>query len=138
MFKIVEKAKIAESTFLMKIEAPMVASKRKAGQFVMLRIDEPGERIPLTIAGSETVRGTITIIFQVAGDTTRQLSTLNTGDYLLDIVGPLGHPTHIENYGTAVCVGGGLGIALVMPIVQALHDAGNHVISIISARNKDL
>ncbi|MDQ1273190.1 MAG: glutamate synthase small chain [Planctomycetota bacterium] len=138
MFKIVEKAKIAESTFLMKIEAPIVASKRKAGQFVMLRIDEPGERIPLTIAGSETVRGTITIIFQVAGDTTRQLSTLNTGDYLLDIVGPLGHPTHIENYGTAVCVGGGLGIALVMPIVQALHDAGNHVISIISARNKDL
>jgi glutamate synthase (NADPH/NADH) small chain len=138
MFKIVEKAKIAESTFLMKIEAPIVASKRKAGQFVMLRIDEPGERIPLTIAGSETVCGTITIIFQVAGDTTRQLSTLNTGDYLLDIVGPLGHPTHIENYGTAVCVGGGLGIALVMPIVQALHDAGNHVISIISARNKDL
>lgn len=138
MFKIVEKAKIAESTFLMKIEAPIVASKRKAGQFVMLRIDEPGERIPLTIAGSDTVHGTITIIFQVAGDTTRQLSTLNTGDYLLDIVGPLGHPTHIENYGTAVCIGGGLGIALVMPIVQALHDAGNRVISIISARNKDL
>ncbi|HHT9128103.1 MAG TPA: FAD-binding oxidoreductase, partial [Candidatus Wujingus californicus] len=115
MFKIVEKQKIAESTFLMKIEAPKIAGKRKAGQFVMLRIDEPGERIPLTIAGSNTVRGTITIIFQVAGDTTRQLSTLNAGDYLLDIVGPLGHPTHIENYGTAVCIGGGLGIALVMP-----------------------
>lgn len=138
MFKIVEKAKIAESTFLMKIDAPKIASKRKAGQFVMLRIDEPGERIPLTIAGSDTARGTISIIFQVAGDTTRQLSGLNAGDYLLDIVGPLGHPTHIENYGTAVCIGGGLGIALVMPIAQALYDAGNHVISIISARNKDL
>ena len=138
MFKIVEKQKIAESTFLMKIEAPKIAGKRKAGQFVMLRIDEPGERIPLTIAGSDTIRGTITIIFQVAGDTTRQLSTLNTGDYLLDIVGPLGHPTHIENYGTAVCIGGGLGIALVMPIAEALHKAGNHVISIISARTKDL
>ena len=138
MFKIVEKAKIAESTFLMKIEAPKIASKRKAGQFVMLRIDEPGERIPLTIAGSDTVRGTITIIFQVVGDTTRQLSGLNAGDYLLDVVGPLGHPTHIEDYGTAVCIGGGLGIALVMPIAQALHDGGNDVISIISARNKDL
>ncbi|MDN3513633.1 MAG: bifunctional dihydroorotate dehydrogenase B NAD binding subunit/NADPH-dependent glutamate synthase [Candidatus Brocadia sp.] len=138
MFKIVEKAKIAESTFLMKINAPGVASKRKPGQFVMLRIDEQGERIPLTIAGSDSVRGTITIIFQVAGDTTRQLSGLNVGDYLLDVVGPLGHPTHIENYGTAVCIGGGLGIALVMPIAQALHDAGNNVISIISARNKDL
>ncbi len=138
MFKIIEKAKIAESTFLMKIDAPMIASKRKPGQFVMLRIDEPGERIPLTIAGSDKVRGTITIIFQVAGDTTRQLSTLNSGDYLLDVVGPLGHPTHIENYGTVVCIGGGLGIALVMPIAQALHDAGNYVISIISARNKDL
>ncbi|MCK6468850.1 MAG: bifunctional dihydroorotate dehydrogenase B NAD binding subunit/NADPH-dependent glutamate synthase [Candidatus Brocadia sinica] len=122
----------------MKIDAPKIASKRKAGQFVMLRIDEPGERIPLTIAGSDTARGTISIIFQVAGDTTRQLSGLNAGDYLLDIVGPLGHPTHIENYGTAVCIGGGLGIALVMPIAQALYDAGNHVISIISARNKDL
>ncbi|MEK6635200.1 MAG: bifunctional dihydroorotate dehydrogenase B NAD binding subunit/NADPH-dependent glutamate synthase [Planctomycetota bacterium] len=138
MFKITEKAKIAEATFLMKVEAPKIAQKRKAGQFIMLRIDEPGERIPLTIAGSDTIRGTITIIFQVAGDTTRQLSTLNAGDYLLDVVGPLGHPTHIENYGTAVCVGGGLGIALVMPIAQALHDAGNHIISIISARNKDL
>src|SRR3989304_3217450 len=118
MFKIIEKSKIAESTFLMKI-----ASKRKPGQFVMLRIDEPGERIPLTIAGSDNKQGTITIIFQVVGDTTRQLSGLNAGDYILDVVGPLGHPTHIENYGTAVRIGGGLGIALVMPIAQALHAA---------------
>ncbi|UJS19009.1 MAG: bifunctional dihydroorotate dehydrogenase B NAD binding subunit/NADPH-dependent glutamate synthase [Candidatus Jettenia sp.] len=138
MFKVIEKAKIAESTFLMKIDAPKIAFKRKAGQFVMLRIDELGERIPLTIAGSDTIRGTITIIFQVVGNTTRQLSNLNAGDYILDVVGPLGHPTHIENYGTAVCIGGGLGIALVMPIAQALHEAGNRVISIISARNKDL
>ena len=138
MFKIIEKSKIAESTFLMKIEAPKIASKRKPGQFVMLRIDELGERIPLTIAGSDSTRGTITIIFQVVGDTTRQLSGLNVGDYILDVVGPLGHPTHIENYGTAVCIGGGLGIALVMPIAQALYVAGNHVISVISARNKDL
>src|SRR3972149_1275594 len=138
MFKIIEKSKIAESTFLMKIDAPKIANKRKPGQFVMLRIDEPGERIPLTIAGSDSKHGTITIIFQVVGNTTRQLSGLNVGDYILDVVGPLGHPTHIENYGTAVCVGGGLGIALVMPIAQALHAAGNHVISIISRRNKDL
>ena len=138
MFKIIEKSKIAESTFLMKIDAPKIANKRKPGQFVMLRIDEPGERIPLTIAGSDSKHGTITIIFQVVGNTTRQLSGLNVGDYILDVVGPLGHPTHIENYGTAVCVGGGLGIALVMPIAQALHAAGNHVISIISGRNKDL
>ncbi|GAB60863.1 MAG: bifunctional dihydroorotate dehydrogenase B NAD binding subunit/NADPH-dependent glutamate synthase [Candidatus Jettenia sp.] len=138
MFKVIEKAKIAESTFLMKIDAPKIAFKRKAGQFVMLRIDEMGERIPLTIAGSDTIRGTITIIFQVVGNTTRHLSNLNAGDYILDVVGPLGHPTHIENYGTAVCIGGGLGIALVMPIAQALHEAGNRVISIISARNKDL
>lgn len=135
---IVEKVKIAESTFLMKIDAPKIACKRKPGQFVMLRIDELGERIPLTIAGSDSIHGTITIIFQVAGHTTQQLSDLNAGDYLLDVVGPLGHPTHIENYGTSVCIGGGLGIALVMPIAQALYEAGNHVISIISARNKDL
>jgi len=138
MFKIVEAHKIAESTYSMEIEAPKIVSKRKPGQFIMLRIDEKGERIPLTIAGSDESKGTIRIIFQIAGDTTEQLSHLHAGDSLLDVVGPLGHPTHIENYGTAVCIGGGLGIALVMPIAKALYDAGNHVISIISARNKDL
>ncbi|MDR4508451.1 MAG: bifunctional dihydroorotate dehydrogenase B NAD binding subunit/NADPH-dependent glutamate synthase [Candidatus Brocadiaceae bacterium] len=138
MYKIIETSKIAEATFSMEIEAPKIAQKRKAGQFIMLRIDEQGERIPLTIAGSDEKKGTITIIFQIAGDTTQQLSTLKAGDSLLDLVGPLGHPTHIENFGTVVCIGGGLGIALVMPIAKALYDAGNHVISIISARNKDL
>jgi glutamate synthase (NADPH/NADH) small chain len=138
MYRIVEKQKIAEAVYKMKITAPKIAAKRKAGQFVVLRIVEEGERIPLTIADSDLVEGTITIVLQVVGDTTKLLSTLNVGDSILDVVGPLGHPTHIENFGTAVCVGGGLGIALVRPIAEALHDAGNHVISIISARNKDL
>lgn len=138
MYKIVEKQKIAEAIYKMKIIAPQIAKKRKAGQFVVLRIVEEGERIPLTIADSDPVVGTITIVFQVVGDTTKLLSTFNVGDSILDVVGPLGHPTHIENFGTAVCIGGGLGIALVQPIAEALHDAGNQVISIISARNKDL
>ncbi len=138
MYRIVEKQKIAEAIYKMKIIAPKIATKRKAGQFVVLRIVEQGERIPLTIADSDPVEGTITIVFQVVGDTTKLLSTFNVGDSILDVVGPLGHPTHIENFGTAVCVGGGLGIALIRPIAEALYNAGNHVISIISARNKDL
>lgn len=138
MYRVVEKQKIAEAIYKMEITAPKIASKRKAGQFVVLRIVEQGERIPLTIADSDPVKGTITIVFQVVGDTTKLLSTFNVGDSILDVVGPLGHPTHIENFGTAVCVGGGLGIALIRPIAEALYNVGNYVISIISARNKDL
>lgn len=138
MYKIIEKQRLVEAVYMMKVTAPKIAAKRKAGQFVVLRIVEEGERIPLTIADSDLAEGTITIVFQVVGDTTKLLSTFNVDDSILDVVGPLGHPTHIEDFGTAVCVGGGLGIALVRPIAEALYNAGNHVISIISARTKDL
>ncbi|HHT9153959.1 MAG TPA: sulfide/dihydroorotate dehydrogenase-like FAD/NAD-binding protein [Candidatus Hypogeohydataceae bacterium YC40] len=138
MFRIVAKEKLAENIYRTVIEAPKIARKRKAGQFVILKIDEPGERIPLTIADADPEAGTITIVFQTVGYTTKQLSTLNAGDYILDIAGPLGHPTHIENYGTVVSVGGGLGTALGRSITEALYKAGNHVIAIISARIKSL
>jgi len=138
MYKIVDKKTVSEGIFSIKIEATKIAGKRKAGQFVVLIVDERGERIPLTIAGSDTDKGTIDIVFQAVGTTTKRLANLETGDCIKDVVGPLGHPTHIENFGTSVCIGGGLGIALVTPIAQALKDGGNNVISIISARNKDL
>jgi NAD(P)H-flavin reductase len=138
MFKILAKEKLTENIYKMVIEAPKVARKRKAGQFVMIRPDERGERIPLTISDADPESGTITIVFQTVGYTTKQMGTLDAGEYLQDVAGPLGHPTHIENYGTVVSVGGGLGTALGRPITEALYKAGNHVIAIISARNKDL
>ncbi len=138
MYKITEKTKISEGIHSITIDAPKIANKRKAGQFVVLITDEKGERIPLTIAGSDRDKGTIDIVFQAVGHTTKHLATLEAGDCINDVVGPLGHPTHIENFGTTICIGGGLGIALITPIIQALHEAGNKVISIISARNKDL
>lgn len=138
MYKITEKKKIAEAIYSITVEAPKIAVKRKAGQFVVLITDEKGERVPLTIAGSDKDKGTIDIVFQAVGHTTKLLASLEPGDCIRDILGPLGHPTHIENFGTAVCIGGGLGIALAMPITEALHEAGNNVVSIISARNEDL
>ncbi|MFQ5957013.1 MAG: sulfide/dihydroorotate dehydrogenase-like FAD/NAD-binding protein [Candidatus Brocadiales bacterium] len=138
MFKILAKEKLTENIYSFVIEAPKIARRRKAGQFVMLRVDEPGERIPLTISDADPEAGTITIVFQTVGYTTKQLGTLGVGDYIQDIAGPLGHPTHIENFGTVVCVGGGLGTALGRSITEALYKAGNHVIAIISARNRDL
>ena len=138
MYKIVGKEQISDVIFKMVIDAPKIAAKRKAGQFVVIRPDEKGERIPLTIAGSDSDKGTIDIIFQAVGGTTKLMATLGAGDTLLDVVGPLGHPTHIENFGNVVCIGGGLGIALVMPITEALYKAGNHVTSIISGRNESL
>ncbi|MGR3310556.1 MAG: bifunctional dihydroorotate dehydrogenase B NAD binding subunit/NADPH-dependent glutamate synthase [Candidatus Brocadiales bacterium] len=138
MYKITEKKKIAEAIYSITVEAPKIAVKRKAGQFVVLITDEKGERVPLTIASSDKDKGTIDIVFQAVGHTTKLLASLEPGDCIRDILGPLGHPTHIENFGTAVCIGGGLGIALAMPITEALHEAGNNVVSIISARNKDL
>jgi ferredoxin--NADP+ reductase len=122
----------------MLIAAPEVARKAKAGQFVIVRIDEHGERIPLTIADYDREAGTITIIFQEVGKTTMQMGTLEIGDKLATFTGPLGHPTEIENYGTVVCVGGGVGIAPIYPIARALKEAGNTVISIIGARTKEL
>lgn len=138
MFKILAKKKLTDNIIQIVIEAPKVARKRKAGQFVMLRSDELGERIPLTISDSDPDAGTITIVFQTVGYTTKQMATLNIGDYIQDVAGPLGHPTHIENFGTVVCIGGGLGTALGRPITEALYKAGNHVIAVVSARNKDL
>jgi ferredoxin--NADP+ reductase len=123
---------------LMEIEAPEVAAKARAGQFIILRIDEEGERIPLTIADFDRSRGTITTIFQEVGYTTRRLGTMEAGDALADFVGPLGQPSEIENYGRVVCVGGGVGVAPVYPIARALKEAGNEVISIIGARTKEL
>lgn len=122
----------------MALAGPEIAKKRKAGQFVVIRIDEHGERIPLTIADADPQKGTVTIVFQIVGKSTRHLADLEVGQKVLDLVGPLGKPTHIEKVGTVVCVGGGIGIAPVYPITQAMKAAGNHVISIIGARSKDI
>jgi ferredoxin--NADP+ reductase len=122
----------------MKIKALMVAKKAKPGQFIILRIDETGERIPLTIADFDRKKGTITIIFMEVGKTTVELGKLNEGDKILNFAGPLGVPSEIEKFGTVICIGGGVGIAPLYPIVRALKDAGNKVISILGARNKDL
>lgn len=121
-----------------KIEAPLIAKKAQPGQFVVLRPNETGERIPLTMAGTDSEGGTIDIIFQVVGKTTALLRTFQKGDAILDIIGPLGRPTHLEKLGTVICVGGGTGIAVLYPITKGLKETGNHVISIIGARTKDL
>lgn len=138
MYEITEKVELAHTVYLFKIKAPLIAKKRKAGQFVVLRLNEHGERIPLTIVDSDSSAGTITIIVQEVGKTTAMLGDMGVGDNILDVVGPLGRPTHIENFGVAVCVGGGIGTAPVLPIAKALKEAGNKVISIIGARNKGL
>jgi len=138
VFEVLSKAVLAPSIKLFVVKAPKVARKAQPGQFIILRIQEEGERIPLTIADFNRLEGTITIVFQEVGKTTRQLGTLNPGDNILDFVGPLGVPSHIENYGRVVCVGGGVGVAPVYPIARALKEAGNEVIGIIGARTKDL
>ena len=138
MYKILEKQALSDVTKLMVVEAPQVARKAKPGQFVIVRVDEPGERIPLTIADFDRDAGTITLIFQEVGKSTMQMGTLKPGDELITVAGPLGHPTEIEKYGTVVMVGGGVGIAPTFPIARALKEAGNTVISIIGARNKSL
>ena len=119
------------------IEAPKISQKRKAGQFVIIRINEHGERIPLTISDSDTEKGTVTIIVQGVGKTTKELNSLETGDYIQNIVGPLGKPSHIENFGTAIAIGGGVGTAIAYPTAIALKQAGNHTISIIGGRSKE-
>jgi ferredoxin--NADP+ reductase len=138
MYEILEKEILSENVKLMKIKAPHVANKAQAGQFIILRIDEKGERIPLTIADFDGKKGTITIIFMEVGKTTKQLGALNVGDFLLNFVGPLGQATEIKKYGTVVCIGGGVGIAPLYPIVKELKKAGNYVISILGARNEKL
>jgi ferredoxin--NADP+ reductase len=138
LFKILEKAFLQEIVVKMVIEAPEIARKRKAGQFVVLMIDEKGERIPLTIVDSDSEKGTITIIYQIVGKTTAKMAEMEKGDFILNVLGPLGHPTEIKNFGTAVVVGGGVGIGVAYPIAAALKKAGNKVISIIGARTKDI
>jgi len=138
MFKILKKEKLSEQVLRYRLEAPRIARKRKAGQFVIIRPTENSERIPLTIARAHPDEGWIEIIFQVVGRTTFLLSVLNEGDLVLDLAGPLGKATHIENFGKALCIGGGVGVAPLYPIISALKDAGNDVTSIIGARSKNL
>ena len=138
MYKILEKQIFSDVTKMMVVEAPQVARKARAGQFVIVRTDEHGERIPLTIADYDREAQTITLIFQEVGKSTMQMGRMEVGEEFATVAGPLGHPTEIEEYGTVVCVGGGVGIAPVYPIAKALYEAGNHVISIIGARNKEL
>jgi NAD(P)H-flavin reductase len=137
-FKILEKFQIVPTIHQMIIDAPKIARKAKAGQFIILKIDETGERIPLTIADFDPEKGTVTTIFMEVGKTTKHLSTLNAGDSLQDFVGPLGNPSEIEPSGTVVCVGGGVGVAPVYPIARAHKAIGNKVISIIGARSAEL
>ena len=138
MYKILGKEVLSNVNKLMVVQAPEIARKAQAGQFIIVRIDEHGERIPLTIADYDKDAGTITIIFQEVGKSTMQMGTLEVGDEFATFAGPLGHPTEIEAYGTVVCVGGGVGIAPIYPIARALKEAGNTVISIIGARNQGL
>ena len=138
MFPIVKKRVLNETVTLMEIEAPLVARKALPGQFIIFRIDEEGERIPLTIAGYDREKGTVTIIFQKVGYTTMKLDTLNEGDALLDFVGPLGEPSHTEGVKRAAVIGGGLGVALAYPQAKALHEAGCEVDLIVGFRNEHL
>jgi ferredoxin--NADP+ reductase len=136
--KIIEKQDLSENVVRMVLEAPSIAKKRRAGQFIILKIDEKGERIPLTIVDSDEGKGTITIIFQVVGKTTAVLAGMKAGQELMDLQGPLGNPTEIENFGHVVCIGGGVGVGVVYPLAAALKKAGNRVTSIIGARTKSL
>ncbi len=137
MHKIISAKFIAPEVKKFVIEAPKIARKRKAGQFVIIRINEVGERIPLTIADSDSEKGTITIIVQGVGKTTKELNLLGHNDEIMDVVGPLGKPSHIENFGAAVSIGGGVGTAIAYPTAVALKEAGNHTISIIGGRTKE-
>lgn len=139
MFKIVKREEMSEGTVILnEIEAPMIARKAKPGQFVILKANETGERIPLTMAETDSEKGTITVIYMVVGKSTALFKTLLVGDGYQDVIGPLGKPTDVEKVGNVVCVGGGTGIAVLHPITRALKDIGNHVTSIIGARSKDL
>ena len=138
MFKIVEKKVLGQDIKLFRIEAPDISKKARPGQFVIVKIGEKGERIPLTINDFDPQKGTITIVFQEVGKTTILLGRLNEGDVIEDLVGPLGKHTEIENFGKVVCIGGGVGTAVIYPVTRGLFQAGNQVIGIVGARNKDL
>ena len=138
MYKIVEKKILNPTVVELKIEAPLVAAKARPGQFIILRVDEEGERIPLTVAGVDKARGTVKIIYQIVGATTKKLSKKEAGDYLADFAGPLGVATHLDGLKKVCIVGGGVGCAIAMPVAEALHEMGADVTSIIGFRNKDL
>ena len=138
MNKIIRKEQFSEKVFLFEVEAPLIAKSRKAGNFVIVRIGDKGERMPLTIADADVEKGTITIVVQEVGLSSTKLCRLEVGDYITDVVGPLGNPTRIEKYGTVICAGGGVGIAPMLPIAKALKAAGNRVLSVIAGRNKEL
>jgi len=138
MNKIVNKEYFSANVVKFEVEAPLIAKSRKAGHFVMVKVGEKGERIPLTIAGADLQKGTITLVVQKMGVSSTKLCALNAGEYITDMVGPLGKATHIENFGTVVCACGGVGTAPMLPIVDALKQAGNRVITVLAARTKDL
>ncbi|RPJ07862.1 MAG: sulfide/dihydroorotate dehydrogenase-like FAD/NAD-binding protein [Spirochaetaceae bacterium] len=139
MNKVLKKKKLAENVYQFIVSAPLIAGERKPGQFVIVQVDTSfGERIPLTIADADPTAGTITLIFQVVGKTTHNLASINEGGKVENILGPLGTPTHIEKVGTVICVGGGIGVAPLYPIAQGYKNAGNRVIIIMGARNKEL
>ena len=138
MYKIVSKEQFSEKVFRLRVEAPLIAKAYRAGNFVIIRVGEKGERIPLTIAHADTEKGLITLVIQKVGLSSSRLCDLNEGDYITDVVGPLGQATHIEKFGTVVCAGGGVGVAPMLPIAAALKKAGNRVISVLAGRSKDL
>lgn len=138
MFKILEKEQFSEKVVKLVVEAPMIAHSRRPGHFVIVRTGEGGERIPLTIADADPQKGTIMLVVQEVGVSTHKICALNPGDEFTDIVGPLGQATHIANVGTVVCCGGGVGVAPLLPIIKAMKQAGNRVVSVLAARNKDL
>ncbi len=138
MNKIVSKEKFSENVTKLVVEAPLIAKARRAGHFVIVRCGEKGERIPLTIADSDVQAGTITLVIQAVGESTKKICALEPGDALTDVVGPLGQATHIQNYGTVLCCGGGVGVAPLLPIIRAMKAAGNRVVSVLAGRSKDL
>lgn len=138
MYKIVDKEYFSKNVIKLVVEAPRIAKSRRAGHFVIVRVGEKGERIPLTIAESDIEKGTITLVVQAVGRSSSKLVSLEVGDHITDLVGPLGKATHIEKVGTVVCAGGGVGVAPLLPIVEAMHKAGNRVIVVLAARTKEL
>ena len=138
MNKILAKSHFSDRVVRLEVEAPLIAKARKPGNFVIVRVGEKGERMPLTIAGADPVRGSITLVVQMMGVSSRKLCALEVGDYITDVVGPLGKPTHIDRVGTVLACGGGVGIAPLLPIVRAFKEAGNRVVSVIAGRSKEL
>ena len=138
MNRIIRKEQFSPKVFLFEIEAPLIARSRKAGNFVIVRVGERGERMPLTIADADKDKGTITIVVQEVGLSSTKLCQLQVGDSITDVVGPLGNATHIEKFGTVLCAGGGVGVAPMLPIIKALKEAGNRVLAVLAGRSKDL